>query len=51
MSRDLTMTLGVFVEFTLSQLADELGVPFSGNGQLKITHACGLGNMSAGGLG
>ena len=39
------------MEFTLSQLADELGVPFSGNGQLKITHACGLGNMSAGGLG
>jgi len=36
---------------TLKELSERLGVSFSGNGDLVLTHACGLDNLSPGGVG
>lgn len=36
---------------TLKELSEKFGVSFSGNGDLVLTHACGLDNLSPGGVG
>ncbi len=36
--------------YTLKELSQELGIPFKGDGDFVVTHACGLGNLSQGGL-
>jgi len=36
--------------FSLKELAKKLKVEFSGNGDLQITHVCGLDSLDAGGL-
>ena len=38
------------VSFSLKELAEQLGLKFSGNGDLQITHVCGLDSLQAGGL-
>ena len=35
---------------TLKELAEKLGLEFSGNAKLKITHVCGLDSLQNGGL-
>ncbi len=37
-------------ESTLAELAEILNLPFQGNGDLKITHCCGLDHMALGGI-
>ena len=36
--------------FSLKKLAEKLGLEFSGNAKLKITHVCGLDSLQKGGL-
>ena len=36
--------------YSLKELAEKLGLVFSGNGDLQITHVCGLDSLQAGGL-
>jgi UDP-3-O-[3-hydroxymyristoyl] glucosamine N-acyltransferase len=36
---------------TLKELSERFGVSFSGNGELVLTHACGVDNLSPGGIG
>ena len=36
--------------FSLKELAQKLGLEFSGNAKLKITHVCGLESLQNGGL-
>ena len=38
------------VSYSLKELAEQLGLKFSGNGDLQITHVCGLDSLQAGGL-
>ena len=36
--------------YSLKELAEKLGLVFSGNGDLQITHVCGLDSLKTGGL-
>ena len=36
--------------YSLKELAETLGLVFSGNEDLQITHVCGLDSLQAGGL-
>ena len=38
------------ISLTLQELATKLGLPFSGNTELQVTHTCGLDSLSPGGL-
>ena len=38
------------VSYSMKELAEQLGLKFSGNGDLQITHVCGLDSLQAGGL-
>ena len=38
------------LKFSLKEIAEKLGLEFSGNEDLQITHVCGLDSLQAGGL-
>ena len=39
-----------YLSLSLKKLAEKLGLEFSGNAKLKITHVCGLDSIQKGGL-